>query len=379
MKISVQVAGFNTNQSDSIVRKIFAKKKKDKMEMLRRMFFYGKINEEGPADWEENNKAPWYDPKAKQGTPIKGACNNGYSVEEMTKFWNDIEGFADYLFNVSHAAAYSYISVLTGWLKKYYPVNFMAAVLTNTKTEKVDHYIDVAGKMGIKLECPNVNKSGFDFTADKKNILFGLGKIKGVGGSSIPELLAKRPFANIEDMLERCYKKAVNKRVMEALIKSGALDEFEPEGNRYALLNHLHELRKDKDDIFDEDEYDKAAVLKFENESLNTYITYKPWWNEIKSGEKFGGKLEVLSKRETTDKRGGLMAWVTGKINDCEIEGVIFASTYCRCSGLLDNKEVEVYGKKDDRGGCVISKITPVRNELPMAPTLRLSNLVVNI
>ena len=379
MKISVQVAGFNTNQSDSIVRKIFAKKKKDKMEMLRRMFFYGKVSAEGPEGWEADSKAPWYDPKEKQGTPIKGACNNGYSEEQMTKFWNDIEGFADYLFNASHAAAYSYISVLTAWLKKYYPVNFMTAVLTSAKQEKTDQYIAVAEKMGIKVRCPDINKSGVDFVADKKNILFGLGKIKGVGESSLPEIMAQRPFASIEDMLERCNKKAVNKRVMVSLIKSGALDSFDEDGNRYRLLNHFYDLRNDEDERLDPFEFNESSYIEFEGEVLSACITYKPWWNTVKSGETFSGNFTITGKRESTDKNGNLMAWVTGKINSCEIEGVIFSSTYRKIIGLLDNPSVEINAKKDDEGGCVISKVAIANVRPPQKERARLFDMVVNI
>lgn len=102
MAIGVHAFGFNMNQADTLIRKIFSKKKKDKMEMLRRMMKYGKVNQEGPEGWHDNPNFPWYDPKEEYGDEIKGGINNGYSSKELDEFWLKIQNFCEYLFNKSH-------------------------------------------------------------------------------------------------------------------------------------------------------------------------------------------------------------------------------------------------------------------------------------
>jgi DNA polymerase-3 subunit alpha len=357
MKISVVAAGFNSNQSDSIVRKVFAKKKKDQMEMLRRMFFYGKVNAEGPDGWEEDADAPWYDLKAKYGAAIKGACNNGYTVAEITKFWTNIEGFADYLFNKSHAACYSYITALTAFLKRYYPTQFMASLLTMEDTnDGKERYINVAEKMNIKVSTPDVNKSGVSFTPDGNTILYGIGSIKGVGEASVPQLIANQPYQSLEDIMEKVEKKAFNKTVGMSLIKSGAFDFISK--NRYELMNQFMTLRKDKDDQYVEEMYDESVCMEMERDVLGTPITYKPWWNNVEPNKKLSAMAELVKVEERPDKNGNMMGFITLKINGCQIKGLVFASKYCKIVDMFDmdrHTEIIIEGKKDDKGTLLIN------------------------
>lgn len=358
MKISVRIAGFNLNQSDSIVRKIFGKKKKDQMEMLRRMFHYGKVNTDGPSGWLDDSRAPWYDPSGKKyGSPILGACNNGYSEDEVMRFWTNIEGFADYLFNKSHAACYSYSTMLTGYLKKYYPTQFMAALLSaEDKDEDKERYIFVAEEMGIKITVPDINKSGLSFTPDKNTILYGLGSIKGVGDASIPAILENRPYSSIEDAFNKIGKKAFNKTVGMSLIKAGAFNFLDD--NRHSLMNQLMDVRKDKDDRYNEATYNDYDCMAMEQSTLGASITFKPYWKTIEVNQKIKDvPATILSLEERVDKKGNMMGFVQLEINKSKVKGLIFASKYCKMVAAFDMERgvnILVSGKKDDRGGLLI-------------------------
>ena len=364
MLISKKVAGFNDMQADSLTRKTIAKKKQSMMPMLIRCHIFGKKNCEGPAGWEEDMHAPWYDPKAKYGDEIPGAISNGYTEEEMLAYFHTIEKFSSYCFNKSHSACYAYIGFLTAWLKFYYPAEFMAAVLSMQDTpEKVAFYAGVCeGKMGLKMKTPDINLSGVDFTASGKSILYGLGSVKGVGNAAIPEILANRPYSSVTDAIERIPKKAFNKRIGENLIKAGAFD-WEDE-NRLAILNEFHVARKDKIEPFVEEGYDDSLTMEFEQESLGTYITVKPWWDDVAVGKKFAFIGSIRKINERPDKRGRLMAFPEIHSAGCDINGLIFASAYAKVAIEVNNNfmrqaevEFEFTGKKDDKGKLLIESI----------------------
>jgi len=369
MAIGVKALGFDMNQADSIIRKIFGKKKKDKMEMLRRMMKYGKINKEGPEGWHENASMPWYDPDHEYGKEICGGIKNGYSEKEMDDFWNTIQGFADYLFNKSHAACYSYISLLTAWLKYYYPVEFYASVLsTQDNEEKTKKYIEICENENIKVIVPDINISEEKFTPNPKdkNIYFGLASIKGAGENVINEILKNRPYNSLNDLFEKLPKKIFNKRVALAMAKSGALDAFEENKDRCNIINRIMELRKEKDyEPYPEHYYSNIVCMEFEEEILSTPITYKPWWNTIKAEEKINEEATILTNREQKDKNGRLMAFSTILINGCTIDSVIFSSVYKKYTDLFDehinpDKKIVVKGTKDDKGKLIISSIKKV-------------------
>ena len=373
MQIGVKALGFNMNQADSLIRKIFAKKKKDKMEMLRRMMKYGKINSSGVDNWKDNPNLPWYDPKGEYGPPIAGGIVNGYTDKEMDDFWNTIQGFADYLFNLSHAASYSYISILTAWLKCYHPVEFYAAVLSmQDNDDKIKKYVEVAEAEGIKIIVPDINISNEKFTpnSENKSIYYGLSSIKGVGDAALSEIIANKPYMSIDDLFEKLPKKVLNKRVALALAKSGALDSFDINKDRCAIINEIMKKRKEKDFVSYPDRYYCDEVcMEFETEVLSVPITCKPWWSTVNINSRLTKqKATIASVREQQDKNKNLMAFAKLRMNNCEVEAVIFAKTYTSSIGLFDpnvnlKQEILVNGKKDDKGKLVVSKVFSAQDE----------------
>lgn len=370
MAISRRIAGFDAGQADSLTRKVTAKKKKDMMEMLRRCHFYGKVNTEGPEGWENDDKAPWYDPKGKYGGSIKGAVNNGYTITELNHYWEYILGFCDYCFNKSHAACYSYITILTAFLKKYYPTQFLAALLSMEDTDEgKGKYISVAERSGIKVSVPDINKSGLSFTPNGNTILYGLGSIKGVGDKALPQIIANQPYQSLEDAIARVEKKAFNKIVGVSLIKSGAFDFLS--NNRYELINHFKDLRKDKDDELDVNLYDEDACMTMEAEVLGTPITYKPWWNTVEPNQKLTVAAELIKVDERPDKNGNMMGFITLKISGCQVKALAFASKYCKMADMFDmarHKEIMIEGKKDDKGTFLINKAYKIPNNVVKLP-----------
>lgn len=366
MLIAQRVAGFDGNQADSYLRKALAKKAKDKMELCRRWLIYGKINEEAPEDYNEDDiNQVMYDPSRKYGSPIKGGISKGYDEKDLVAFWESLKGYADYLFNLSHAACYSFITAMTNYLKRYYPVEFMAALLSAEENEeKMEKYVKVAENMNISVQVPDINLSGKDFTPMENKILYGLNSIKGVGETSIPAILENRPYENIGEAIEKIGKKSFNKRVGIALIKSGAFDFIDK--NRFALINSFYDIRKDKDDRLDMDDYDEGACIKFEKEVLGAPVTFKPWWDSIDTDEKIIRTFEIVEVEERYDKNRNLMGFVTLLNDGCLIRGIAFSRVYAKNVGNLDtkrNKLITVSGKKDSKGILIINKISPYKEE----------------
>ncbi|HJL62365.1 MAG TPA: DNA polymerase III subunit alpha, partial [Pseudomonadales bacterium] len=164
---------------------------------------------------------------------LRGAQENGVDGEQADHIFNLMEKFAGYGFNKPHSVAYALIAYQTAWLKHYYPVDFMAAVLSADmqNTDKVVINIEECREMDIAISPPNVNKGGFRFVADSdKSIIYGLGAIKGVGEGPVEAIVNSRcedgQFDDLYDLCERVDGRKVNKRAIEALIGCGALDEL---------------------------------------------------------------------------------------------------------------------------------------------------------
>ena len=363
MAIAKKIAGFDDNQADSYLRKALAKKKIDMMNLCKRWLIHGKINAPIPEGYDNDDpNSTMYDPTGKYGEEIQGAKFNNYEIKDLEAFWLDMEGYASYLFNKSHAACYSYITLLTAYLKKYYPVEFFASVLSiQDSEEKRANYINIAEKMGISVQIPDINLSKEDFTpiAETNKILYGLGSIKGVGDSAIPEIIKNRPYTSIEDMITRIPKKALNKRVGTSLILSGACEEFGD--NRYALLNDFYTIRKDKVDLYDVNTWCEEECMKHETATLGTPITYKPWWSEVEEGQVVEFLANIEKVYEKVDRNGNMMAFVTVSSNGCVIDSVVFAKTYCSKSDLFDiafgPKQIMVKGKKDSKSKLIVSSV----------------------
>ena len=361
MQIAKQVSGFDDNQADSIVRKIIAKKKASMFPMMIRCHIYGKKNIEGPDGWEQDNNAPWYDPKGKYGPEIRGAITNGYTADEMNYYFDYISGFSSYAFNKSHAVAYSFMSMLTTWLKIYYPVQFYSAFLSMQAVEDLLRYIPMIRKEGIDVKVPEINSSDIDFTPNGNSILFGLGSIKGVGDSSIPEIVNNRPYSSLEDIFNKLPKKAFNKRVGEALIKSGALDLFNT--NRYELLNEFHAIRKDKIEELNIGQCNDEAIMQMEMETINCPVTKTPEWYSLDNAEVENVKIKITEIDERKDKSGNIMAFCKGDVGGgATIDLVIFSSIYlANMSSIRCDHTAYYSGKKESDSKIIVKKVSMVK------------------
>ena len=199
MQLSQKLAGFTKGQADSL-RKAMGKKLIDMMNDLKGKF-------------------------------IEGATKKGHDLKIVEKIWKDWEAFAQYAFNKSHSTCYAYISYQTAYIKAHYPAEFMAAILSRnlSNIKKVTTFMDETKRMGITVKGPDVNESYVKFTTNKKGeIRFGMGAVKGVGEAAVKEIIRERKesgeFKNFYDFIERVNLTVVNKRTIEALVMSGALD-----------------------------------------------------------------------------------------------------------------------------------------------------------
>ena len=217
MKICQEMAGFTLGQAD-MIRRAMGKKKLAEMLKWKDAFLHG--------------KEAYTDENGKYNSAIIGAVNNGVSEEIANKIWNEMEAFASYAFNKSHAAAYSLLTYQTAYLKTYYLPEFITATLNNriTNIEKLTHYIAYAKQEKIEVLPPDINLSDVYFSTDGKKIRFGLSALKNVGISVMEDIIKERnengKFKDFNDFIWRANNQALNKRCIESLIKSGAFDSF---------------------------------------------------------------------------------------------------------------------------------------------------------
>ena len=338
MLLAKDIAGFSDNQADSYLRKAMAKKKRELLELCKQWFIYGKPeNEYGPA--------------------IKGGVANGYKEEDLKEYFDSLDSYCSYLFNKSHATSYSLNSMITAWLKHYYPVEFYASVLSiqDNKERCINYMHVIEEQFGITTVHPDINKSGEFFTPNPENntILFGLNSIKGVGDAALKELIAKQPYKDMSDLLERTEKKVINKKVMEALIKAGCFDCWNE--NRYEVMNQFYELRKVKGaELYNPEDYCKQSIIDFEMASLEIPLTAHYWFDDIPNGEKVTFDCKVLKVTEKYDRNNNLMAFVNvvSVEENIPIELVVFASTYSRKVNYFDTVDhdiISVSGEKDNK------------------------------
>ena len=232
MQIVRDLAGYSMGRSD-LVRRAMAKKKHDVMNREKEIFIRGQ---------EENGKII-----------VPGCVRNGVSEAAAERIFDEMTAFASYAFNKSHAAAYGVVAVQTGYLKLHYPVEFMAALMNSMvgNTPKIAFYIQTCRKRGIPVLPPDVNRSAEKFTVDispdgKKGIRFGLEAIKSLGHAPVTALVEERaangPFKDIYDLINRMTGTLLNKKCVESLIRSGAMDSL-PGGRAQKL--HVFERAMD--------------------------------------------------------------------------------------------------------------------------------------
>ena len=284
MQIVRDLAGYTLGRSD-LLRRAMSKKKADVMQKERQIFVYG----------DEENGVP-------------GCIKNGIDEKTANKIYDEMIDFAKYAFNKSHAAAYAVVAYQTAFLKYYYPVEFMAALMTSVieNPPKVAEYIYACRQMDIKILPPDINRGVADFSVDEGCIRYGLMAIKGVGRPVIDVIVKDReefgPFKNLEDFITRIsMKDTMNKRVIESFIKAGALDclggtrkqfmsiyiqivEHVSQEKKYAMTGQMTLFDLVDDDqksefeikLPDVGEYAKETSLAFEKEVLGIYISGHP-------------------------------------------------------------------------------------------------------
>jgi len=227
---------------------------------------------------------------------LEGCETNGIDKDLAGNIFDLVEKFAGYGFNKSHSAAYALLSFQTAWLKCHHPAAFMAAVLSADmdNTEKVVILIEECEVMGLTMKTPCINQSSVRFSVtDEKTVVYGLGAIKGVGESALANVLIERdtngPFEDLDDLCRRADHGSVNRRVLEALINSGAADQLGP--NRASLMAHLpdalhgaDQMHRDaaagQNDLFGLDTPDAVEVSSDAPDDVATSIPIKPDWTD---------------------------------------------------------------------------------------------------
>ena len=400
MQIVRNLAGYTLGRSD-LVRRAMSKKKASVMEKERQNFVYG--NEQ-------------------EGVP--GCIANGISEKTANKIYDEMTDFAKYAFNKSHAAAYAIVAYQTAYLKYYYPVEFMAALMTSVieMPAKVAEYIQVCRQMGIQILPPDINNGERGFSVDQGRIRYGLSAIKSVGRPVIESLVKERRengiYRTLSDFIER-NSGQVNKRAIENFIKAGALDCLP--GNRQQkmlvysrVVDHISQNKKNSmagqmslfDLVGEEDkkayeismpdvgEYAKEVILAFEKDVLGIYLSGHPL-------EQYRGILEKNISAKTTDfqpdeetglsvvmdnqkvvvggmvtektikytKNNKVMAFVTLEDLVGTVEVVVFPRDYEKYQSLLDeDARVLIQGRvsaEDDKASKLILERVRTFEEVP--------------
>ena len=399
MQIVRDLAGYSLGRAD-LVRRAMGKKKLDVMAKERENFIHGQTDENG-------------------NVIIPGCVRNGIDEKSADKIFDEMAEFAKYAFNKSHAAAYAVVSYQTAYFKYYYPVEFMAALMTSVidNTRKVSEYIFTCRQMGIKVLPPDVNEGEGVFTAVGDNIRYGLYAIKSIGRPVVDLILQERTengtYKTLQSFLERVSCREVNKRAVENLIKAGALDGLD--GNRQQMItvfstimdNLASEKKKSMSgqmtlfDLVPEEEkqdyeirlpqleeYSKEIKLGFEKEVLGIYLTghpleeYEERWrknisavttdfvldeetNEVKVKDNqkvtVGGMITEKTIKYT--KNNKVMAFLTLEDLVGTVEVIVFPNSYEKYSSLLNEDEkVFITGRanveEDKNGKLICEQIT---------------------
>ena len=378
MQIVRVLGGYTLGRSD-LLRRAMSKKKAAVMQKERQNFVYG--NEE-------------------EGVP--GCIKNGIKEEIANKIYDEMIDFAKYAFNKSHAAAYAVVAYQTAYLKYYYPVEFMAALMTSVidNTRKVSEYIYSCRQMGIQILPPDINRGEGGFSVDGQNIRYGLSAIKSVGKPVIDAIVSEREtrgeYKSLQDFIERLSGKEVNKRTIESFIKSGALDSLGGTRKQFMMVyvRILDSVNQEKKhamagqlslfDLVSEEEksayeihlpnvgeYDKEQLLAFEKEVLGIYVSghplddYEALWrknisavtSDFMQDEETGavkaedGAYEVLggmiaAKTVKYTRTNQTMAFITLEDLVGTVEIVIFPKVYDRFRNLLEeDSKVFVRGR----------------------------------
>ena len=378
MQIVRELAGYSFGRSD-LVRRAMSKKKESVMNKERKNFVYG--NEE-------------------EGVP--GCISNGIPESVANHIFDDMMDFAKYAFNKSHAAAYAVVSYQTAYLKCYYPVEFMAALMTSVieNPGKVSEYIYTCRQMNIEILPPDINEGDAVFTVSNGAIRYTLAAIKGIGKPVIGAIVAEReengPFTNLKDFATRLSGKEVNKRTIESFIKAGVFSNLHP-NRRQLMMSYvqiLDNIAADKkktltgqmtlfDFVSEEEkqeyeltmpevsEYNKEQLLAFEKEVLGIYVSGHPLEayenrinknvtansndftieEEMDNPKVMDGNTEIIggmvtTKTIKTTRNNSMMAFITLEDLFGVVEVIIFPKDYEKFKSMIEpDQKIFVRGK----------------------------------
>lgn len=411
MQIVRDLGGYTMGRSD-LVRRAMSKKKAYVMEQERKNFVHGNPEE---------------------GVP--GCAANGISETVADQIYGTMMDFAKYAFNKSHAACYAVVAYQTAYLKYYYPVEFMAALLTSVidSASKVSEYIMVCKSMGIEILPPDINEGEAGFSVSNGAIRYALTAIKSVGRPVIDGIVAERrahgKYQSLKDFIERTAAVDVNKRAIENFIKAGAFDSFGPtrkqhmsvyaqilEGLQHSkrgvmagqmsLLDIVSDEQKSELEIKmpDVGEYTKELLLSFEKEVLGFYVSGHPmqeyqslWEKHItaktsdfyldeetgrvivpdQSKATIGGM--IMDKKIKYTKNDKIMAFLTVEDLVGSVEVIVFPKDYEKYSAkLVEENKVFIEGRvsvEEERDGKLICEKITAFDELPRKVWIKFENL----
>ncbi|MBR2634190.1 MAG: DNA polymerase III subunit alpha [Clostridia bacterium] len=401
MEIFRRLAGYSFGRAD-IVRRAMSKKKQEAMLREREIFLNGLTDESG-------------------NVLIPGALRNGIEEEKADKIFRDMEKFAEYAFNKSHAAAYALLSYRTAYLKCRFPKEYMAAILTNQLgSEKYSYYFSECQQMGISILPPDINHSRFSFSVDKDALRFGLVGIKNVGDNLIQTIFEERsrsPFASFRDFTRRLRGKGLNRKALESLVLSGAMDSFgQKRSVLFAAIESELDLARDTErmaipgqiSLFDltpavpaaaaEEEYpdipefSQKELLQGEKNVCGVYLSGHPLQGYTELAKKIGA-TEILSFRTEGErfadgdricllclvgavvlkpvKSGGKMAFLQGEDQSGICEIIVFPKVLEKTSPMPEaGSIVTVYGRintKDEEIKILADQILPPEKSIPLS------------
>ena len=401
MQICRELAGFSYGQAD-LVRRAMSKKKHDVMEKERQHFVHG-------------NTEP--------GLECAGCVANGISEAVANAIFDDMSSFASYAFNKAHAAAYAVVAYQTAYLKRHYPREFMAALLTSVldNTGKVIEYTAECQRMGIRVLPPDINASDAGFTVEGKDIRFGLLALKNVGRNLIATVVRERsgtPYRSLYDFCKRLHGTEINRRAVESMIKSGAFDNLEAkrrsmmDGVEGILKSVESEARRNLDgqiDLFGAldgeqesgrnvyklpdsgEEYPYDILLQMEKEVSGLYLSghpldhYRPVIEKVSTcriSELVGENAHAYDEQNVTlvctvvrtktinTKAGGMMAFITVEDLSGSMEVLAFPKVLLAASEAVhDNAVVVIKGrvsyKEDEPSKLIADSIVDVERYEP--------------
>ena len=396
MRIVRDIAGYSMGRSD-LVRRAMAKKKHDVMLKERENFVNG-IVEEGVVK-------------------VPGAVRNGVPADIANKIFDEMVDFASYAFNKPHAACYAVVAYRTAYLKLYYPVEFMTAMINSFlgSIDKMAEYIAAAKRMKISVLPPHVNKSVAKFSVEGNSIRFGLAAIKNVGENAMAEIIAERnangPFRNFDDFVKRAP--GVNKRMLEAMIKVGCFDGMGANRNQLLLVYERAlsaaqnerkqaetgqlslfdigggaEIKSSMTPMPDVREFDRPTLLSLERDTLGIYLSGHPLEEyadtlktmpntvaELAAADESGtlkdgsrvrlGGIITRVQRKMTKSGNGVMAYCTLEDMTGSIELLAFPSVFTRFGSLLtEDGKVCISGRlnvrEEQNNMILVDEVTPL-------------------